>query len=279
MKLDVKKSLCLSVFFSILVSSAFADQAPAPVGSPIIPVIGKFYIAGFAGGGTSNEINGNQFGSAFFEEAVGGPLAVNAFGHFNTRSGWFAGGQVGFKSQNIMVDELWALVPAIELEGYYLGNVSYSGDLINDTTRLPEHDFDVSFNAKRTVFLTNFVLGLENPCYLIHPYVGLGFGAAIVKLSGADSLQIAPVELGVNHFNASTSDTDTTFAGQVKVGLSLDINQYVGFFAEYRWLYLADTHFIFGSTVYPTHAATSSWAVKLNSQRFNLGAAGIRFTF
>ncbi len=34
--------------------------------------------------------------------------------------------------------------------------------------------------------------------------------------------------------------------------------------------------FVFGSTVYPTHAPTSEWQVQLDPQRYNLGDVGIR---
>jgi opacity protein-like surface antigen len=188
---------------------------------------------------------------------------------------------VGYQGHEILLDpkSQWALVPAAELEGYYLGNTSYTGHLINDeATRLDEHDFTVTYPIERGVFLTNAVFNLNIPCYRFHPYVGLGFGAAIVNISGADSLQVSPPEAGVNHYNSSTGDTAPTFAGQVKAGVSYDINDCLSLFAEYRWLYLSTTHFTFGSTVYPGHAVTSSWQVKLDHQNFNMGAVGIRLS-
>ncbi len=129
---------------------------------------------------------------------------------------------------------------------------------------------------KRTVFLANAVLSFNNPCQRVHPYVGFGIGNAIVKISDASATQIEPPEEGVNHYNANTSDTDSTFAGQIKLGLSYDINNYINLFADYRWLYLASTHFVFGSTVSPSHVETSNWQVKLDPQRYNLGNVGIR---
>ena len=274
----IKKSFYSSVLFSVLANSAFAAPITS-VKSPAINPPGNFYLGVFGGDGSSGQFHASQFGSAFFPEAAGGPLAVNAFGHTKSQSGWLAGAQVGYQARDILFNSSldWRVTPAIELEGYYLGNRSFTGDLINNTTRVPEHDFVVTYPMKRSVFLTSAVLSLNNPCYLFHPYIGVGFGGAIVEISGADSTQVAPAEPGINHYNSNTSDTSPVFAGQVKAGLSYDFNEYVSLFAEYRWLYLSSTHFAFGSTDYPTHVATTNWQVKIDSQRYNMGVAGIRF--
>jgi opacity protein-like surface antigen len=129
------------------------------------------------------------------------------------------------------------------------------------------------------VFLANAVFNFNAPCLVVHPYIGFGIGNAVVRVSDATSTQINPPEEGVNHYNASSSDTNSTFAGQIKLGLSYDINKCISLFAEYRWQYLANTHFVFGSTVYPGHVETSSWQVNLDAQRYNLGNVGIRFNW
>lgn len=273
----MKKSLVVSIFFPILASAAFADHTKTVVTPPVITQ-GKFYIGGFGGGGSSNQFHVSQLGTAFYTEASGGPLAVNAFGHASDESAWLAGAQVGYRAQGVALPSTdWMLGPAIELEGFYLGHHSFNADLTNNTDRLDEHDFQVTYSMQRSVFLTNAVLSLDNPCILFHPYIGAGFGGALVNVTNANALQTAPPENGINHFNSNTRDIDPTFAGQVKVGLSYDINNYVTVFAEYRWLYLSSTHFLFGSTVYPTHVATSSWQVKMDPQQMNMGTAGIRF--
>lgn len=275
MKLHIKSTFAL--IGSLVLNSAFAGHAVSP--APLATVTpGKIYLGIFGGGGSSNSFNTDQYGTAFFTEAEGGPLAVNAFGHVNSESSSFIGLQLGYQAQDILLNltSQWSLVPAIELEGYYLNQTSFDGTLYNNTTRLPQHDFDVTYPMKRNVFLTNIVLSLNQPCLLLHPYIGFGVGAAIARISGADSLQVAPPEAGVNHYNANTSDTDTSFAGQFKIGLSYDLTDMINIFAEYRWLYISNTHFTFGSTVYPGHAATSSWEVNLDPQRYNLGSVGIR---
>lgn len=242
---------------------------------------GKIYVGAFGGGGASSNLNAVQYGTAFFTEAEGGPLAVNAFGEIKNHSMGFGGAQIGYQAPEILLNSnsQLTLSPAVELEGYYISKNSFTGSLLNNTDRLPEHDFDVSYPIKRSVFLINTVFTLNQPCLLLHPYVGLGIGGALVKISDADSSQVSPLETDINHYNGNPSDMNTTFAGQVKLGLSYDISDMISVFAEYRWLYLASTDFTFGSTVYPIHAPTSSWHVQLDPQKYNLGSVGIRVKF
>lgn len=276
MKRHLAKRVTSSVCLLALMGSAFAGHTGV-MGTAHTK--GKLYLGVFGGAGSTQETNVAQYGTAFYTEAQGGPLAVNAFGHKHSQSAGFLGLQLGYqaKDRSLGANTPWTLAPAIELEGYSFSNKTVSGELINNTARLPEHDFVVSYPVSRTVFLTNAVLNFNNPCVLVHPYIGFGIGAALVRISGADASQISPPEVGVNHYNGNDSDTSPTFAGQIKAGLSYDINKCVSVFAEYRWLYMSSTHFIFGSTVYTGHPETSPWQLKVDPQRSNLGAIGIRF--
>ncbi len=269
----IKKKVRLSVGLLLLTSVAAHAM---PYGAQ-----GQLYLGAFGGGGSSNTFQANQFATALFTEASGGPFAVNAFGHAQSHSVWLAGGQMGYQVPEIVVNAFstaFALVPAAELEGYYLGNGSYKANNVNNTTRLPQHKFRVTYPQSTAVFLTNAQLGFNLP-YLcsFHPYLGLGIGGGILSISSAKSAQIAPAEPGINHFNARASDSAPAFAGQVKVGLSYEISKCASLFAEYRWLYLSSTHYTFGSTVYTGHAVTTSWLVKLGHQEYNMGTVGIRF--
>lgn len=285
MKLHMK-GVCALIGTLALANSALATHtnhhaAPAAMPAPItMSMPGKVYLGIFGGGGASDDFNAKQYGTAFYLEADGGPLAVNAFGNLKSQSTGFGGGQIGYQAPGVLLNTTsdWAIAPAVEVEGFYMGKSSFSGSLSNDTTRLDEHNFDVTYPMKKTVFLTNLVFTLDQPCLLLHPYVGVGIGGALVNISGADALQVDPVEDGVNHYNANPSDKDVAFAGQVKVGLSYDLTSTINVFAEYRWLYLSSTHFDFGSTVYPEleHPATSSWTVNVDPQSYNLGSIGLR---
>lgn len=274
MTLHIKGIYSLIGLFA-LSSGVFASETATTV-STSMP--GKIYIGVFGGTGSSNSFNVAQYGTAFYTEAAGGPLAVNAFGSAGSSSTSFFGAQVGYQAPDVQLipSATWALAPAIELEGYSTNQTSFDASLNNNTDRLPEHAFNVSYPMTRNVFLFNTVFTLDQPCLLLHPYIGLGIGGAIVRISGADATQVSPPEAGVNHYNSNTSDTDTAFAGQIKLGLSYDINSTVSLFAEYRWLYIAATQFTFGSTVYPAHPATSSWQVSLDPQRYNFGSVGVR---
>lgn len=253
------------------------------MGAAVVPSSGKAYTGVFGGGGSSSSINMSQYGTAFFIEGQGGPLAVNAFGSTNHRNVGLFGVQVGYQWPELLTrpfNSPWGLVPAVELEGYYLGKGSFSGHEINNITdRLPEHDFYVKYPMKTRVFLANAILNFNLPEQhsKFQPYVGVGIGAANISITDAVSLQTAPPEPGVNHYNSRTSDNDSTFAAQAKLGLNYLLNDSISVFAEYRWLYVASSDYVFGSTVYPDHAATSPWQVRLDAQSYNLGAVGIRY--
>lgn len=275
LKLSIPLSILLFALPTLTFASSTSMQSDAATGSE------KLYIGVFGGGGSSKHLHGRQFGTALFREAVGGPLSVNAFGRIEKKRSGFYGAQLGFQAREkcFFSSSEWTLAPAVELESFVMNKSTFKGEFFNEVDRLPEHDFLVSYGMRRSVFLANAVLNFNNPCFIVNPYVGFGIGSAIVKIRDARAKQIRPPERGVNHFNASTKDTTSTFAGQIKLGVSYDISECVSLFAEYRFLYLANTLFVFGSTVYPTHAETSSWQVKLSDQKYNLGNVGIRYNW
>lgn len=243
------------------------------------PKCSRFYIGGFGGELFSDSTKMYQMGTAFFEEAVGGPLAIYATGSTKKTSSGFGGVQVGYETtiQNCCSD--WAFAPAVELEAFFYSHKK-SGHLINDTdpTRLPEHDFADSFKVNSSVVLVNAVLALNNSCWCgFSPYIGGGLGAARLSLKGADSLQVSPVEDGVNHFNSKRDDSTWAFAAQVKAGLRYKIWDNFHIFGEYRYLFIDSSNFILGSTVYPNHAPTSPWNVNIKNLNYNAFAIGIQF--
>lgn len=271
-----------SILLIALTAPVFAKPAPvisAPASIPVsVSAPSKFYVGIFGGGGSSSNVNASQYGTAYFIEAQGGPLALNSFGRINSKSASFFGAQVGYQAPEILLhaSSQSSISPAIELEEFNMGNRTFSGNLVNNSVRLAERDFAVAYPVSRNIFLANIVVNFNNPCLMIHPYVGLGIGNAIMKVSGATAMQVNPVEANINHYNTNPSDSNSVFAGQIKLGLSYDINQYVSVFAEYRSLYTASTHFVFGSTVSEGHAETSSWQVSMGAQRYNLGDIGLR---
>jgi len=256
-------------------------SAHAGTMGPVVEAPRTVYLGVFGGGGASNKVNISQYGTAFFLESLdpAGPLAVDGFGRSNSRSVGMVGGQLGYQWAEVPgLFANWSLTPAFEVEGYYLGKSDFKSHLINfSNTRLDDHDFAATFPIKGGVFLINSVVNFDSTGWL-HPYVGAGIGGAILSISDATAFQIAPPEIGVNHYNSNTRDSDSTFAAQVKVGSNFALSNHFSVFAEYRWLYLAPTSFTFGSTVYPGHAATSAWEAELGSQKYNMGAAGLRYT-
>ncbi len=266
----MKLRIASTLFLSALTSLAFAECDPA-----------MFYVSVFGGSGSSKHLNVTQLGTVHFSEVAGGALAVNAAGRLNNPNASFFGAQVGYQVQEICLSSglQWTLAPAVELEWYSMNKKTFNAELMNFTDRLDEHDFLVSYPMKRNVFLANAVLNFNYPCLPAHPYIGFGIGSAILRISDATSLQIDPPEVDINHYNGNPNDAYSTFAGQIKLGFTYDIYPCISLFAEYRWLYLANTHFVFGSTNYPSHAATSSWQVNLDPQGYNLGSIGVRYNW
>jgi opacity protein-like surface antigen len=269
----------IGIMFALASTIGIAGGVEQVMVSPPPPT-GKIYVGVFGGIASSSSFDVNQFGTAFYTEANGGPLAVNAFGRFKGRSNGFIGGQVGYQWTELSLSPSWGLVPALELEGYYLGKSTFTGSEVNNiTARLPEHLFVVSYPTKTGVFLTNAVLNLDSNCLgRFHPYVGVGFGGSIASISNAIAAQISPPEPGINHFNSNPSDTAATFAAQAKIGLNFSVFKNLGMFVEYRWLALSSTRYAFGSTVYPGHPETSNWQVKMDPRYYNLGAIGIQLS-
>src|SRR5688572_29176242 len=129
MKLAVPFTLALLTLTGI----AYADNAP--VSSVSTPK--KFYIGVFGGEAWSNKFNVAQYGTAYYTEINGGPLAVNAFGSANDESSAYFGAQLGYRADEMPFGSSgqWSFTPGLELEGYSLNNTTFNAHLVNNTTR------------------------------------------------------------------------------------------------------------------------------------------------
>ncbi|QUS42288.1 hypothetical protein RPMA_06325 [Tardiphaga alba] len=232
------------------------------------------YVGVFGGGGSRSGSDLSQLGTVFFIEAVGGPSAVNANGRTGSGGVGFGGAHLGYE---------WAygthLMPALEIEGFYIAGNDRRATLDNPTIRLEEHRFDNTLPTRSTVLLANMVLGFRSPYANITPYIGGGFGAAHVSIKGATSSQLDPAEPGINHFNSNPDAAVWTFAAQAKAGARVALGSGAYLFGEYRYLYIGDTSHVFGSTNYLTHAATSPWTVNSGGTSHHLAAGGVGFNF
>lgn len=240
----------------------------------------RIYVGAFGGGIYSNSTKVSQMGTAFFTEAEGGPLAVYAHGHTKKTSSGFGGAHIGYEWSQCPLHigcSSWSVAPAVELEAYWY-NHNKKGHLINSTDRLPEHDFLDSFHLDMGVYLANVLFSLNNPCLgKFSPYIGGGIGATRISIKHAKSEQTSPEEAGINHFNSKRSDSSWAFAAQAKVGLRYNICRSFHIFGEYRYLFVDSSDYIFGSTVYPSHAATSPWNVKVKNIHYNAFAVGVQY--
>lgn len=237
----------------------------------------RLYIGGFGGVTYSSSAQLTQIGTAFFPEDELGPLAIDARGSSNRSSSGFGGVELGYEWLECPL--YWGcsqFTPALEFEAFFYRHTK-EGHLINPTSLLEEHDFVDTFPMNVSVFLFNGVVAMNN-CWLgkFSPYVGGGIGVARLSIHGADSLQVAPVEAGVNHFNSDTSDTAWAFAAQFKTGLRYNLCRRLHIFGEYRLAYLDASRYLFGATVYPDHVQTSPWIVDVKGICYNGFAFGIQ---
>jgi opacity protein-like surface antigen len=265
---------------AFLASLAWAGGTPEVFKQPKAPEEAYpnnrgFYTGIFAGGAVSDNDQIIQSGTAFIIP----PLAVRATGDAESNTGVMVGLNFGYEwpGWRLGGNPRWALMPAVEFEGYYLSTVQ-SGFLNNPTTRLPEHLFDFRSPMHIGVLTPNIVLTLHTP-YRVHPYIGGGIGAAFVSNFGADSTQLSPPEPGINHFNSNPDASDWGFAATARGGLRVDITRHWYLFAEYKFLTIDSTSYTFGSTVYPTHPRTSPWTVHYGNMFEHMGVGGIGFAF
>lgn len=256
-----------------LTLATIASFVASPVIAADTPARGV-YVGVFGGGGSSSAADVTQRGTVYFTEASGGPLAVNATGKTDSGGVGFVGGQIGYELAYPSV-----VLPAFEIEGFYLDAGSRRATQQNPNVRIPEHTFDNTFPMNNAVFLANIVFSFPKIYPGVTPYVGGGIGGAHVSVDGAKSLQTNPTEGDLNHFNSGPDASAWTFAAQIKAGLRIGLGRNAYLFGEYRYLYVGATDLTFGSTVDAGHAATSAWTVSFDQTSHHLATAGIGFNF
>ncbi|HEX2548848.1 MAG TPA: outer membrane beta-barrel protein [Gammaproteobacteria bacterium] len=264
----------LSIATPVLASNYKGEALPQQT-------LSGFYLGGFGGYGALSDFQVRQSGVAMFsttlnDAGIGSltdPLAIDAEGDSDSNSVGFGGLHFGY-AWSIPA---WNMTPAIELEGLYFSK-TYDAFLDSSSIVLANHDFDDSFPTKAGVVLVNGIFQLDYfRLGMLHPYVGVGLGAAILSISGAESPQVNPPEPNINHFNSDQNSSDWAFAAQAKLGFRFDLSEHWDIFAEYRFLYLGNTEFTFGSTSYPTHVPTTSWKVDFDNMYMNSGVLGLEY--
>ncbi|WP_424958750.1 hypothetical protein [Hyphomicrobium sp. 1Nfss2.1] len=172
----MRSRLILAIIANFVsVPVAFADGEPVAIsGVPPSTLARGIYVGVFGGGGYGSSTDITQRGTAYFIEAQGGPLAVNANGSTGGGGVGFVGGQVGYEfSRNAL------MLPAFEIEGFYLASGTRQGIVESPNDRLGEHNFDDSFKVNNTVFLANMVVSFQTSYYGLTPYIGGGIERAL----------------------------------------------------------------------------------------------------
>jgi len=195
----------------------------------------------------------------------------------NSTSVALGGAQLGYEWAGLRLGTDWAMRPAAELEGIYIGKHSPTGEM-PVTPRFLGMQY-VTVPTTVGAIMGNAIFTFETPySNAIFPYLGIGAGVAHVSIKGADSAN--PGEPGINHFNSDPDASDTAFAMQFKAGLKGEITKRLTLFAEYRRLSIHSTSYKFGATDYPgLHLPTHTWKVDMGRQNYNLFVAGLQYKF
>lgn len=235
------------------------------------------YFGLFGGRGAVTATSLQQKGAILINESRS--LPVNATGSTGSSTSLSLGGvQAGYEwTRQNLGDSRWGFKPAAELEGFYLGKHSPTGEMPIIPHALGTQFVNIPTTAG--VFLVNAVLTVQTPYSgKIFPYLGVGAGVALVSIKGSDSTN--PSEPGINHFNSDPDASDSAFAWQLKAGIKAEVSKNLYLFTEYRYLSINSTRYTFGSTDYPgVHLPTLPWHVNLGRQQYNLFVAGLQYRF
>jgi opacity protein-like surface antigen len=246
---------------------------------------GGYYVGIFGGGGSTSTTSVQQIGTAFYAP----PKPVDAQGMAPASATSMAGAHVGFEWDELTLgsnQSEWGLRPALEIEGFYLGNNPSATIVSPNTPGVPNHTFQATLPNNNGVFVANAVFAVKTPLSnSILPYAGAGVGGATMNISSATSEQLNPAEPGLNHFNTNPNASGSALAVNAKLGVRGEIVERLSLFAEYRYVYLGSTGYTFGqtqgagSTCCPTHVPTSNWNLNMGAQNYFLGVAGIQYRF
>lgn len=234
------------------------------------------YVGAFGGLGASIATSMQQKGQVL---NLPRPLPINASGSTGSSTRVSLGGvQLGYEwGRWDLGQSRWGLRPALELEGFYIGKHTLTGEMPVIPRALGTQYVSTPMTAG--VVLANAILNIKTPYSdKIFPYLGAGIGTAFLSIKDADSAN--PSEPGINHFNSDPDASKSAFAMQLKAGIKGELRKNLYLFTEYRYLSIDATSYTFGATDYPgLHLPTTAWRFNLGRQHYNLFVAGLQYRF
>ena len=246
-------------------------------GPAVLPASGRgAYVGVFGGGGSRSSTNVSQFGTAFFVEAVGGPMAIDATGQTSSGGVGFGGAHLGYE---------WSygtyLRPALEIEGFYLAGNQPRATLVNPTDRLPNTPSSILSRPAPRCFWRIWLSASRRPIKTSRP------------ISAADSGRATSPSTAPRPHRPTRRSLASTTSTRARDFLSLDLAAQVEGRCALRprrqlaLICLASTAIcmsatwnqVFGSTVDPTHVPTSPWTTSFGGTSHHLAAGGVGFSF
>lgn len=195
----------------------------------------------FGGAGTASSMGARQEGGFYLPGPLKTRVGVDAQGQTGGEPVGVLGLQAGYewKPQAFGQTE-WALKPAAEREGIYIGQQSPVGDMPMNPGVLGTQEVTLPMTVG--VVLANAVLTVQTPWSgRTFPDLGVGAGVARLSIQGANSTN--PSQPGINHFDSGPDASATAFAMQFKAGLKGEVARNLLLFAEYRHLTLNPTQY------------------------------------
>ncbi len=260
-----------------ILAALFCATAAAPGAAAETSGQGGVYLGAFGGVGASIATSLQQRGAVHVNERFS--LPIHAKGSTSSSTSVSLGGlHLGYEwPRHALGQSNWAVKPAVELEGIYIGKHSPTGEMPVRPQALGMQY--VTVPTTLGLVMANAVFTFDTPYSdRVQPYIGAGAGVAFVSIKGSDSAN--PSETGINHFNSDPDASDSAFAMQIKAGLKAQVNKQLSLFTEYRYLTVDSTSYTFGATDYPgLHLPTATWRVNMGRQKFNLFVAGLQYRF
>ncbi|WP_428681687.1 hypothetical protein [Reyranella sp.] len=210
------------------------------------------YIGLFGGAGAASSMSARQEGGFYLPGPLNTRVGVDAQRKTGGEPVGVLGPQAGYKGKRqTFGPSEWALKPAAELEGLYIGQQSPVGDM-PITPGVLETQY-VTLPMTVGVVLANAVFTVRMPwSSRIFRYLGVGAGVARISIQGANSTN--PGEPGINHFDSGPDASATAFAMQFKARLKGEVARNLLLFGEYRHLTINSTQYTLGQTLPPSLA-------------------------
>lgn len=206
-------------------SSAFAGDE---LSAPVVNSDAHFYAGVYGGADFHDGYSKNQT-----TVGIPGLFSSTNTGSINDGLGSTGGAKFGYAFNSFQIHDGYAIQPALEIEGMYIGNSS--GGNTTQTTGAFTTNFGTKNQLDSGAFFLNNVNYLKNPTAFT-PYLGFGLGVEYTEMT-------THFDLGPGAPKADLTANNTSFAFQALVGCNYQLRDHWIIFTEYKFIDAVDTNF------------------------------------